>query len=208
MGNLNSGRYDRARRFTTEEVVSINVRQIFRSPWLPGQWSPYLIGNGKRHAFMHYQVANDQIVLGASIGNHIYEISQVSVTWSDRNFGGRQPYFLCPEGHCGKRVALLYLAKSKLACRTCSRLAYESQYETKHLRLMRRASKLRKKLGAPARLLAPIPEKPKGMHHQTYEHAVFLIHSLEIQAVQALQAHLTESLGKKLELLDRLNSLA
>jgi hypothetical protein len=204
MGNLNSGRYDRPRRFTTEEVVSIDVRQIFRLPWLPGQWSPYLIGNGKRHAFMHYQLANDQIIFGISTGNHIHDIRRVSVTWSDRNFDGRQPYFLCPESHCGKRVSILYLTENKLACRTCSQLAYESQHETKHLRLMRRASKLRKKLGAPTRLLAPIPAKPKRMHHETYEQAVYMIHALELQAVKALRAHLSTSLSRKLGFLDSL----
>jgi hypothetical protein len=53
------------------------------------------------------------------------EIAQpVSIVFSRCNFGGRRPWFLCPV--CKRRVAILYAA-GYFRCRSCLKLAYESQ---------------------------------------------------------------------------------
>ena len=88
-------------------------------------------------------------------------------------FGGNRPYFLCPgvvNGiACGRRVIKLYGVGRYFLCRHCYRLVYASQREDDMDRAVRRARKIRVRLGgAPAR--APLfPERPKGMWWRTYE---------------------------------------
>jgi hypothetical protein len=55
------------------------------------------------------------------------------------------------------------------ACRHCSRLAYASQQESAHERGLLKAQRIRVRLGGTANMLDDYPEKPKGMHWQTYE---------------------------------------
>ena len=51
----------------------------------------------------------------------------VELEWSECTYGGRRPWFLCPD--CRERVALLYLGDGHFRCRHCLRLVYESQRE-------------------------------------------------------------------------------
>ena len=82
------------------------------------------------------------------------------------HYGGRRPWFLCP--HCLRRVAVLYGAGARFLCRHCYDLPYACQSETARHRLMRRARKIRRRLGASESLLEPIWDKPKGMRWKTF----------------------------------------
>ena len=53
-------------------------------------------------------------------------------------------------------------------CRHCYDLRYESQREDKKTRALRKAQKIRTRLGGSANMLEPFPEKPKGMHLDAY----------------------------------------
>ena len=83
------------------------------------------------------------------------------------NFGGYRKWFLCPK--CGKRVAVLYGAGKYFLCRHCYDLCYTSQQETEIDRMMRKARKIRDRLGASHNLSMPIWRKPKGMHQKTFD---------------------------------------
>jgi hypothetical protein len=97
-------------------------------------------------------------------------------------FGGARPYFICPgvvNGiACGRRVAKLHGPRRYFLCRRCYRLAYASQSEGASDRTLRRANKIRQRLGGDPGTAAPFPPKPKGMWHRTYER-------LREQAVEA-----------------------
>lgn len=82
------------------------------------------------------------------------------------HYGGHRTWFLCP--CCKKRIAVLYGAGKLFLCRHCYDLAYGSQQEGKIDRLMRKARKIRHRLGAGDNLFIPIWQKPKGMHETTY----------------------------------------
>ncbi len=82
------------------------------------------------------------------------------------NYGGFRTWFLCPE--CQKRVVLLYGVEKLFLCRHCYGLTYASQQEGVPERLMRRARKIRERLGASANLMEPILFKPRNMHCKTF----------------------------------------
>jgi hypothetical protein len=86
-------------------------------------------------------------------------------------FGGSRAYFLClgPRGtDCGRRVTKLYLSHRYFLCRHCSQLAYASQYEQPWQRALRRANKLKQRLGIDVGIAEPFPDKPRGMWTRTY----------------------------------------
>lgn len=83
------------------------------------------------------------------------------------NLGGSRKWFRCNK--CGRRVAVLYFFSGEFLCRHCHRLDYASQRENKVARLMRKARKIRSKLGASDNLFEPIWDKPKHMHHNTFD---------------------------------------
>jgi hypothetical protein len=77
-------------------------------------------------------------------------------------FGGRRWWFVCPQ--TGVRAAKLYLPNGAFtfASRRAYRLAYASQREPAHYRALRRAFKLRGKLGAEGGI-GDYVRKPKWM---------------------------------------------
>lgn len=81
------------------------------------------------------------------------------------NFGGERRWFLCPS--CQNRVRILY-AVEYFRCRQCYELKYESQYENAFHRSIMAAQNIRCRLGGSANMSMPFPEKPKGMHWQTF----------------------------------------
>jgi hypothetical protein len=97
---------------------------------------------------------------------------RVPITWTPCALGGRRPWFRCEArrngSYCGRRVALLYSAGGVFACRHCHQLSYESQKETPRLRSIRRARRIRMRLGAGFSFAEPFPDKPRGMHWKTY----------------------------------------
>lgn len=114
-------------------------------------------------------------------GGELCETAQVvRLTWTVPHYGGRRPWFRCPA--CAGRVAKLY-AGERLACRNCAGLVYPSQNEDLYQRRIRRARKIRRRLGGQPRLVDPYPGKPKGMHWHTYNR---LLQELEEAQIDAL----------------------
>ena len=71
--------------------------------------------------------------------------------------------------------------RESLLCRHCCDLRHESQREDKVRRALRRAQKIRKRLGGGANMMEPFPEKPKGMHHDTYMRMFWEHHEAEME---------------------------
>ena len=98
---------------------------------------------------------------------------RVPITWTACRLGGQRPWFVCPRSsggrYCGRRVALLYGAGELFACRCCYGLAYTSQHEASYFRDLKKAQKIRMRLGGSPVMSEAFPDKPKGMHWQTYE---------------------------------------
>ena len=117
-------------------------------------------------------------------------------------FGGSRTYFICPgpgDGTgCGRRITKLHLSRRYFLCRHCNQLTYASQYEQPWQRALRRANKLKQRLGIDVGIAEPLPEKPKGMWVRTYACLLDEILQAEILANEA-QASWFERLLAQLE---------
>jgi len=180
LGGLGSGnRYRFGKKTTTDECHSLNVRDIHRDGLLKlgGSFSLRWSRGERETGSIRGSVYRDRVVLSYRYHNrksgeweNVEEA--VPLNWTPCNFGGERPWFLCPgvvNGvGCGRRVAILYGPGKWFLCRHCYDLRYESQREEKKDRALRRAQKIRMRLGGSANMLEPFPERPKGMHHDTY----------------------------------------
>src|SRR5690606_16421113 len=85
----------------------------------------------------------------------------VRIAWTSCHFGGRRPWFRCPE--CDRRVTYLIPGAGRVACRLCFRLTYGSQTEGRGDRGFRKARRIRRRLGGDGNLARPFPGKPPRM---------------------------------------------
>jgi hypothetical protein len=101
-----------------------------------------------------------------------------------RHLGGEQVYFRCP--NCGARRHHLYVRGSHALCRRCApRLSYRSKHDH-WFPAVRRAAKLRARLGGLPGLGAPLPKCPHSVRHDYYKMWIAELVSLEAQALAAL----------------------
>jgi len=190
MGGCGSGRV--GWKCKVEECRSLDVNRLHRegclAPAYSGGWN--WMRDGKRTANISMQCNGMTLTL-------FYRIRQNRDDWRDIRqpikldstqcrFGGSRPWFICPGiasgRRCRRRVAKLHAGGTYFLCRQCYQLVYESQSESDFDRLLRRANKLRTKLGGEPSTGALIARKPKGMHWKTYESRVAEIDQLEDDA--------------------------
>jgi hypothetical protein len=179
MGGFGSGRPSGSGRNTAEACRSIDANRLHRegclgAGWVGGlQWSR----DGEQVASINLRTDHDRLHL-------TYRMRIGGGEWEDVNetvrivrvpcrFGGARPYFVCPgvvNGTvCGRRVAKLHGPGRYFLCRHCYRLAHASQSESAWDRTLRRANKIRQRLGGNPGTASPFPPKPKGMWRRTYE---------------------------------------
>ena len=182
------GGYGSGRKFgkpTTSGYLRLDVRRWQREGLLtPGaSFTTAWTRNGGRTASIHVRVESGRVIL-------CYQRKGEGGAWESLeypvyldatgcNYGGERAWFLCPAQGCGKRAAILYGGKL-FACRDCHRLAYPVQRETASDRAIRRAGKIRARLGWDGGILYPPGDKPKGMHWQTFWklHHAHAIHAM------------------------------
>lgn len=174
-GSGNRWRLDAAD--STDAYRSIDVRTWQRGGFLTSgraftwQWTR----SGETVALINVRALSDRVVLSyrhRSAGEDWKDANYpVQLDWTECHFGGRRAWFLCPARGCSRRVAVLY-GGGLFACRNCYRLAYPSQREATHDRAVRRAEKIRERLGWEPGILNGPGCKPKWMRWRTYERLV------------------------------------
>jgi len=173
MGGFGSGRRWSGKD-TTLDFRRLDVRGLQRGGWLAAgasfvsRWSR----NGVEQASIQGRSESDRVVLSYRHQSHgqDWESLEYSILLERTrcNYGGTRTWFLCPGLRCGRRVAVLYAGKY-FVCRHCRELAYESQREPRHDRLLSRLQDLNAKLGGSGCTLDGMPNRPKGMHLRTYQ---------------------------------------
>ncbi|MGM0583757.1 MAG: hypothetical protein ACQEUZ_03805 [Pseudomonadota bacterium] len=176
----------------------MNVNKLNRDgslkPGFIGERVWYSLRDGRRTASIGLHTETDRLVLSfrsPETGGAWVDIEQsVAITREPCRYGGSRPYFLCPKLGCGRRVVKLFKSGHRFLCRQCHGLVYESQAETAWKRRLRRANKLRERLGGPVGMLNRMPWKPPQMHTTTYEQMVAEIRSIEEPAIRRLATEL------------------
>jgi hypothetical protein len=93
--------------------------------------------------------------------NKVVRLTQTACT-----FGGQRQWFLCP--YCYRRVGVVVLCSSMVACRHCLNLTYSSQNENLSYRALRKRDKIGDRIGINSPFDVYDVTKPKGMHWKTF----------------------------------------
>lgn len=154
----------------TGESLPLDVRTLHRAGYLvPGAvgssrwWRGLDKSNGSS---IGYHCGGDFVTLIYNRRGEKVE-QRVTLDWTACNFGGKRPWWKCPA--CARRVAVIYGAGKYFACRNCYGLCYGAQKENSSDRALRKAFKIRERLGdMDGGTFDLFPAKPKGMRWPTY----------------------------------------
>ena len=195
MGGFGSGRPSGTGRDKVEACRSIDVNRLHKKGCLrdgcAGGWQ--WVSDGERDASINLRAEVDRLHLSYRVriaGGEWEDVAEtVRIVRAPCRFGGVRPYFICPgvvNGvACGRHVAKLHGPGRYFLCRHCSRLAHASQSEGARDRALRRANKIRQRLGGDPDMVAPFPPKPRGMWRRTYERLREQAFAAEMQADDA-----------------------
>ena len=120
---------------------------------------------------------------------------QVRLDYTACNLGGQRVWWRCP--CCGRRAAIIYVVRSKTACRCCWRLRYKVEALNDGDKAFRRADKLRARLGWVPGVAFGEGHRPKGMHRATYDKLLNRYRAAELQALGAME-HYIDRMNDKL----------
>jgi hypothetical protein len=199
MGGVGSGSWYRFnQRTTVEQCRSFDVRRLHREGLLkPGRlfsWSWSRAGRevASIGALVEGDDFPERVVLlfrhRSGLGTEWEEVQEpVELDWTPCTFGGEKPWFICPGAGCDRRVAVLYGPGRYFLCRHCYDLVYQSQRDNKMYRALHRAQKIRERLGGSANMMEPFPEKPKGMHHDSYMKLWWKHHEAEMEQLAGMR---------------------
>jgi hypothetical protein len=171
MGGYGSGR-KRVRR-SEGSYRKLDIRRLSREGALAAGCDCSVSWPGRRAplAQLHIKASNGELRFSygdrAGKGRLREADLTVALVWTSCHYGGRRPWFRCPRGGCGRRVAILY-ADNDFACRHCRALVYDTQRVAPESRALDRAQRLRVRLGGSVDMTQPFPTRPKGMHFLTY----------------------------------------
>ena len=207
MGGLLSGRRkDRARK-TVESYLMLDVNQLSEKSCLQTGSSgtcQWVLGNEIFSINLRFEAEGLHLSYTVRVGDGGCEemAETISIVHLRCRFGGSRAYFICPGPGggttCGRRITKLHLSDRYFLCRRCNQLAYGSQYEQEWERALRRANKLKQRLGIDVGIAEPLPDKPKGMWARTYACLLDEILQAEIQANEA-QANRIKRLLEQVE---------
>lgn len=174
MGGRGSGNWYRwDSKPTTEGQLGIDIRWLKKNGYLKPGYSGLLSWscNGEESGSVRYRIEINRMILNfrhRQNGGEWESVEQdIPFDRTPCHYGGFRLWFNCPR--CSRRVAVLYCAGKYFYCRHCYGLTYSSQQESRPDRLMRKARKIRKRLGASKNLFEPILFKPKHMHQKTFD---------------------------------------
>jgi hypothetical protein len=197
MGGLGSTRWGwTSTKGTVEGVRSLDINCLNKAGCLrPGYWGGWeWTRDGERMADIGLRAEAQRLILSYRLrlnrGGWQDVEQPTPVVWLPCPFGGERPYFVCRgvvNGvTCSRQVLKLYGADTYFLCRHCYQLAYASQREDRCDRALRRADKIRMRLGGEPGMASVFPVRPKGMHRRTYERLQSEMEEAEILADERL----------------------
>ena len=185
MGGFGSGGWNATGRVTTGQALPLDVNALNKiGALIPGTISKSTWSHGDEPSGdIHVHANEDGINLiykKRPNGGDWQDVNEhVSIVWEPCRYGGQRPFFLCPQ--CGKRILKLF-GLNRFFCRPCNSLTYSSQRERWSDRAMRKANKMRTKLGGSPGMANDIAPKPLHLHFKTYKRIINEIHEAETEA--------------------------
>jgi hypothetical protein len=206
MGGFGSGRPSGSGKSTVESCRSINVNRLHKEGCLVPGWSGgwEWKRDGERVAWISVRTEENRLVLNYRFKRNDEDWQSIEepvrIIRVPCSYGGSRPYFICPgvvNGiTCGRRVVKLYGPGRYFLCRQCYRLAYSSQREDRMDRTLRRANKIRQRLGGDPGMASLFPERPKGMWRRTYGRLRDQTFNAEALADEAFALHAEQLLSR------------
>ncbi|MBV8592161.1 MAG: hypothetical protein JO212_19250 [Acetobacteraceae bacterium] len=191
-GNYASGRTRGSGRNRVERYLALDVNQLHSAGCLCSGWegSWQWSHGGQQIAAISLRLADDRLHLDYSwSGEDVSELVRISRVRC--RFGGTRPYFECPGGlngtFCGRHVAKLHGAGRYFLCRHCYQLRYQSQFEAKWVRTLRRARKIERSLSGLSL------EKPKDL--RKYEKVLDQVLEADMLAAEAFAGRIEKLLA-------------
>jgi hypothetical protein len=158
-----------------EACLALDIRRLGREGFLrPGRTSVITWAcDGEACASIRLTAEADAVILAFQTADGALTRQRVPLTFTAQRLGGKRAWFTCDavvEGqHCGRRCAALYVATQPLfACRKCLSLRYVAQGESRRLRGLHAARKIRLALGGSPSLLDRFPRRPADMRPEKY----------------------------------------
>lgn len=162
-GGMRYGAGRPGHKIKNNQCLSLDVRRLKRAGMLAEgadrAWVWRNSETGERTASIGCNVAHGRLALDFTC-NGAPIAQRVGLTRTACHKGGARAWFVCP--CCERRVAVLFFRWKRFACRHCNQVAYRSQSEDACGRAWLRQSRIEEKLG-------PDWQRPKHMHHATYE---------------------------------------
>ena len=206
MGGFGSGRRSGSGRDKVEYSRSIDVNRLHKAGCLTPGWtrSWQWTQDGEKVASINLRAEPDRMHLSYRVriaGGDWESIEEpVRIVRIACHFGGARPYFICPgvvNGiACERRVAKLHGPGRYFLCRRCYRLAHASQSEGTWDRRLRRANKIKQRMGGDPGMAAPFPPKPKGMWRRTYDRLREEAFDAEMRADEAFEINAARLLAR------------
>lgn len=172
MGNFSSA-HSTSRR-TTNDMRSLDVRKLQRENALQEgitrRWRWWREGGPTLHeAVIASHTSHVLITHACNLTNGMQTTYRIDVERTACHLGGHRVWWRCPAAGCNRRVAMLYGCQGAIfACRHCHHLNYKSQRETQSDRTIRKADKLRERLGWQSGIAHGPQGKPHRMRWKTY----------------------------------------
>ena len=165
MGGLGSGRRKDRGRKTVESYKTLDVNQLSEKGCLrPGcsstcQWTD---GNEVFSINLRAEAKRLHLSYPVRVGDREWRdvTDSIPIVHLRCRFGGSRAYFICPGPRgtdCGRHITKVHLSNRYFLCRHCAKLAYASQFETSWQRAIRRANKLKRRLGIDVGIAEPLP---------------------------------------------------
>jgi len=174
MGGMGSGGWMRlGSKSTIDSQHAVDIRYLKKqgSLWTGNNGSMSWSCRGEQTGAINYQVKENgiKLIYNSRLANaeEWQAVEQFVVfDYTPCNYGGKRTWLLCT--HCNRRVTCIYSVGKYFLCRHCYGLNHQSQHENYYDRQLTKAQGIRAKLGGSTSLTSPFPEKPKGMHWETY----------------------------------------
>ena len=136
MGGLGSGNWLRfGSKHLVEKYLELDVRFLNKKRGLDNRRSCICSWRDGSNISIETSPESIELSYATTINGQRQNVNyRVPISWTTCNYGGKRPWFICPEEGCGRRVAKLYLRKGYFLCRNCHDLTYSSQRKTKEMR--------------------------------------------------------------------------